>query len=43
MSIDSQERQDIEDDARLLQSSSTPGATPPSDGEAAHSSSTRRL
>jgi hypothetical protein len=43
MSIDSQERQDIEDDARLLQSNSTPGATPQSDGEAAHSSSTRRL
>ncbi|CEG79234.1 hypothetical protein RMATCC62417_13724 [Rhizopus microsporus] len=43
MSIDSQERQDIEDDARLLQSSSTPGAIPQSDGEAAHSSSTRRL
>ncbi|PHZ10868.1 uncharacterized protein RHIMIDRAFT_258072, partial [Rhizopus microsporus ATCC 52813] len=43
MSIDSQERQDIEDDARLLQSNSTPGATPQSDGEAAHSSSSRRL
>ncbi|KAG1270625.1 hypothetical protein G6F66_013771 [Rhizopus arrhizus] len=43
MSIDSQERQDIEDDARLLQGSSTPGATPQLDGEAAHSPSTRRL
>ncbi|CEG79399.1 hypothetical protein RMATCC62417_13874 [Rhizopus microsporus] len=43
VSIDSQERQDIGDDARLLQSSSTPGATPQSDGEATHSSSTHRL
>ncbi|ORE04479.1 hypothetical protein BCV72DRAFT_257278 [Rhizopus microsporus var. microsporus] len=43
MSIDSQERQDIEDDAHLLQSNSTPGAVPQSDGEAAHSSSTHRL